>query len=168
MITRYKFLREINGKIKSDSGNEAWTIGEWKKTKGVVKLCERGFHCSKKVYQAFSYIQGEILAVVECKGASDIQNDKEAYSEMRIVKAYKWQKGDSVDLAIYCAKLVLKNFEDVYPNDDRPRKAIEAAIAYKKCPCEAHQSAAWSAESAAIKKIDLWMTRRINKLKLLK
>lgn len=25
--TRYKFLREVNGKIKSDSGNITWKIG---------------------------------------------------------------------------------------------------------------------------------------------
>ena len=33
----------------------------------------------------------------------------------------------SVDLAIFCAERVLPIFEAKYPNDDRPRKAIEAA-----------------------------------------
>jgi len=36
---------------------------------------------------------------------------------------------NQVKIAIYSAKLVLPIFEERYPNDDRPRKAIDAAYA---------------------------------------
>lgn len=49
---------------------------------------------------------------------------------MRIVKAYKWTPQDSVKLAIYSAELVIDIFEKQYPDDKRPRLAIEAAKAY--------------------------------------
>ena len=175
----YKFLREG---LKSDNGNEVWKIGKWKKHRGKLEMCKSGFHCSKRIYQAFSYIQGEILAEVEVRGKSIKREDKEVWSEMRIVRAWKWQKKDSVSLAIYCAELCLKNFEKVYPKDKRPRKAIEAAKLWLKGKMtdkelSAARSAAWSAESAAwpaawsaawsdlINKISIWMDKRLLTLK---
>ena len=132
MTKRYKFLREVKEKIKSNSGNQTWKIGKWKNHRGEVELCRAGFHCSKQIYQAFSYVGGEVLAVVECEEKSDIQDDKEVYSRMRILKAFRWTKTDSVSLAIYAAKLVIDIYEKEYPNDDRPRKAIEAAQKWLK------------------------------------
>jgi hypothetical protein len=58
-------------------------------------------------------------------------------------------KTQSVKLAVFSARLCLSAFEKVYPKDDRPRKAIEAAEAYISNPCEKTKSAARSAESAA-------------------
>ena len=142
-------MREVDGKIKSDSGEMTWQIDKWKTHRGKVELCESGLHCSKGIYQAFSYIQGEILARVECSGRSDISDDKEAYSKMRIVEAYKWQKKDSVALAIYAAKLVLHIYEEGYSKDKRPRKAIAAAVRYLKNPTEKNMAAAGAAARAA-------------------
>lgn len=144
-IYRWKFLNEVNGKIKSANGDLTWQIGKWKTHKGKLKICKQGLHCSKGVYQAFSYIQGEILAEVECDGRKQVQDDKEVYSKMRIVRAYKWQKKDSVELAIYAARLVLKYFEKKYPKDKQPRKAIEAAEKYVKNPTEKNRLAARAA-----------------------
>jgi hypothetical protein len=146
----YKFLREG---LKSDIGNLTWEIGKWVHQKGKLDICHNGLHCSETPYQAFSYIQGEILALVETKGEAIIADDKQCWSDMRIIKAYKWQKKDSVAFSIYAAELVLDNYEKIYPTDDRPRKAIEAA---KKVLFENTQenrsvanSAAHSAYSAA-------------------
>jgi len=58
-------------------------------------------------------------------------------------------KKQNVQYAIFAAELALCVFEKAYPNDDRPRKAIEAAKAYLKNPCEKTKSAARSAASAA-------------------
>jgi hypothetical protein len=56
----------------------------------------------------------------------------------------------NVLFACFSAKLSLKYFEKQYPNDKRPRLAIEAAIKWSKYPTKENQSAAWSAaESAA-------------------
>ena len=55
--------------------------------------------------------------------------------------------------AIYAAGLVLDIYEQKYPNDDRPRKAILAAKAYLKAKdkdaAEAAARAAWDAAGAA-------------------
>jgi len=54
-------------------------------------------------------------------------------------------KDQCVEIAIYSAELVLHIFEKEYPNDDRPRKAIEAAREYLKLKTSA---AAYAADAA--------------------
>ena len=146
MKIRYKFLREG---LKSNSGDCTWKVGEWKKHSGKVSLCNSGFHCSKEISQAFSFVQGEILAEVEVKGSNEIQDDKEVYSEMHIIRAWKWQKKDSVALSIFAAEICIEAFEKVYPDDKRPREAIEAAKKWLADPTKENESAALSARSAA-------------------
>ena len=124
----YKFLELKNNQIVSGYNNDfIWEVGKWYKTKGKLSMCNNGFHCSTEPLDALSYVSGEVLAVVEVRGKSEKQSDKQCWSEMQILKAYKWTKKDSVALAIYSAELVLDNYEKEYPDDDRPRKAIEAA-----------------------------------------
>lgn len=184
---KYKFLRTG---LKSENGEDRdWKIGKWRK-ESDIKICNSGFHCSDTPLQAFGYVRGEILAQVECKGESIIENDKSCWSEMKIVKAWHWTKEDSVALAIFAAEQVIDIYEKQYPNDDRPRKAIESAKAYLKDPSEKNKeasavawAAAWAATEAAaasssassaaraassaamIKKIDKWFTERVKTLK---
>ena len=143
---RYKFLRTG---LKSDSGDTKWKVGKWKKYKGELEMCESGFHCSIEPYDAFNYVQGEILAEVEARGKNLKQDDKEVWQEMRVIKAFKWTKKDSLRLAIFSAELVLKNFEKEFPNDKRPREAIEAAKKVLFRDTDKNRSAARSAKSAA-------------------
>ena len=51
-----------------------------------------------------------------------------------------------VEYAIFAAELVLHNFETAYPQDDRPRKATEAAKTYLRVKGEGR--AAWAAGAA--------------------
>ena len=51
------------------------------------------------------------------------------------------KKEQSVKIAIYTAEKVIDVFEKKYPNDDRPRKAIEAAKAWLKEPTETNRAA---------------------------
>jgi hypothetical protein len=157
MKKRYKFLRKGN---KSENGNHKWTLGKWYKFDGGLEMCKSGFHCSKGIYQAFSYVQGEILAEVEIRGKHLTETDKEVWSEMRVVKTYAWTKIDSVLFSIYTARLCLDAFEKAFPDDKRPRLAIEAAEKYTKYPTKkngraaraagaAAEAAAWAAEAAA-------------------
>ena len=133
--------------IKSDNGDHRqWKIGKWEHQGGKINLCKNGLHCSRQINQAFSFVHGEVLAKVEVEGKSAIQDDKEAWSDMRIVKAWKWQKKDSVALAVYAAELVIDIYEKKYPKDDRPRKAIEAAKYWLKHP---HAAAAYADADAA-------------------
>jgi hypothetical protein len=161
MITRWKFLNLKGKTIVSNHGSTVWRINEWQHVDGEMKACSNGLHCSKKIYEAFSYVQGEVLAKVEVKGEHHDENDKSAYSDMRIIEAYKWTKKDSVALGIFSAEMCLKEFEKLYPDDKRPREAIDAARAVlahdtaknrsaaESAARSAAESAAWSARSAA-------------------
>jgi hypothetical protein len=143
-IRRWKFLRDG---LKSNYDGHQWTIGKWQKTE-CLELCH-GFNCSRRIIDAMAYVQGEILAEVEVQGQHFDGNDKSTHEDMRIIRAWKWTKNDSVAVSIFAAEMVLENFEKVYPDDDRPRKAIEAAKNYLDSPTEKNRSAAESAESAA-------------------
>ena len=154
----YKFLNLKDGKIVSNYDlNYVWKIGEWKKAEGEIKCCNNGFHASKDILDALDFVKGGILAEVEVKGESDKEKDKQAWSEMRIIKAYEWTKQDSVALSIFSAELCIRNFEKSYPDDKRPREAIEGARKWLKEPTKENKSAArsaawsaaWSAGSAA-------------------
>ena len=145
-IKRWKFLHRG---FKSSQGEIKWKIGKWAKPIKDLEICEQGYHCSKGIYQAFSYVQGQILALVECKGKHQSQDDKEVWETMRVIKAYRWTKKDSVSLAVFAARLCLDNFERAYPNDKRPREAIEAAERFIKYPTRSNKEAAESAARSA-------------------
>ena len=58
-------------------------------------------------------------------------------------------KDIQIEFACRCAEHVLHFYEDKYPNDDRPRKAIEAARACITDKSQAAEAAAWAARAAA-------------------
>ena len=135
--------------MKSAHGEIKWVKGKWQKHDGTVSLCDEGFHCSENVIDAMGFVNAEVIAKVEVRGKSDIKPDKQAWSEMRIVEVYEWEKEDSVKLAIYAAELVIDIYEKEYPKDDRPRKAIEAAKNWLKNPTAANANASYAAYNAA-------------------
>jgi hypothetical protein len=135
--------------MKSNSGDVTWKLNKWIKVDGALDMCNWGLHSSKHPYDAFSYVQGEILALVECRGEHLNNEDKECWREQRVIKTYKWTKKDSLKLAIYSAELVLKIFEDKYPDDKRPREAIEAAKKVLFKDTKKNRDAAHAAYTAA-------------------
>ena len=142
----YKFVTaEMTSKNDSSC---VWKLGEWKKWDGPLKLCESGFHDSPTPSESLNYVYGDRWFITETRGRHLNQDDKSTHSEMRLVKELP-VKAICVRFAIACARRSLSNYEKKYPNDGRPRKAIEAAEAYLKDPSEKNRDAAWSAESAA-------------------
>jgi len=142
-IKLYKFL---NRGMKSEYGNKKYRIGQWYKTSRPLEMCGWGFHGSKRIIDAFGYVQGSILCEIEVRGKSIKEDDKQCWSEMKIRRAWKWKKRDSVALAIFAAEQVIDLFEKEYPKDKRPREAIEAARKWLKNPS---RDAAWDAWDAA-------------------
>jgi hypothetical protein len=147
--TQWKFLRQRGEKIASEHGDQEWTGGEWYEVEGWIHACVNGFHCSPGILAALGYVQGEILAEVETAGDADVLDDKSAHRKMRIIRAWKWTKKDSVQLAVFAAEKVLSVFEDSRPGDQRPRQAIEAAKAWLANPSEANRYVANVADVAA-------------------
>uniref|UniRef100_A0A6H1ZGZ0 Uncharacterized protein n=2 Tax=viral metagenome TaxID=1070528 RepID=A0A6H1ZGZ0_9ZZZZ len=74
---------------------------------------------------------------------------KYAWANWLVVHVMR-NKNQRVRYAIYAASLVLKYYEDCYPDDDRPRKAIQAAKKYLK------NKNIWSARSAAASAESAW------------
>jgi hypothetical protein len=142
---KYKFVRTG---LKSNHDGFQWKLGNWHKTE-CQELCV-GFNCSDRVIDALSYVKGEILCEVETKGKSFIGENKSTWESMKITKAWHWRKKDSVAMAIFSAELVIDIFEKKYPQDNRPRKAIEAAKEWLKDPTDQNTaSAAYAARAAA-------------------
>lgn len=172
----WKFLNKKGRSIVSDKGDQEWKIGEWVHVDGEIRACKNGLHASKKILDAFGYVQGTVLARVEVKGKHDDENDKSAYSDMRIIEAYEWTKKDSVALAIYSAELCLDEFEKLYTDDNRPREAIEAAKKVLVHDTAKNRSAASeaasargavSARSAARTRIEKWLLGHVKEMKKL-
>jgi hypothetical protein len=148
---KMKLYKSMRKGLKSNFDGSKWKIGEWRKT-DCTEICI-GFNCSKNIIDAMSFVDMEILAEVQTRGITFISSDKQTSEEMKIDRAWKWDKKDSVMLAIYAAELVIDIFEKQYPNDKRPRNAIEAAKTYLKAPNRAASAAAgdaaWAARAAA-------------------
>ena len=143
-MKKYKFVRTG---LKSNHDDSQWEIGKWRTTE-CKELCV-GFNCSDRVIDALNYVKGEILCEVEAKGTSFTDKDKSTWESMRIIKAWHWKKEDSVALEIFSAELVIDVFEKKYPDDKRPRQAIEAAKAWVNIPNQKNSDAAYAAAYAA-------------------
>ena len=76
-----------------------------------------------------------------------VKEDRWDWANWTICRLFS--KENKIRYAIFAAEQTLDNFEKVYPNDKRPRQAIEAALKYLNEPTEENKSAVRSAESAA-------------------
>ena len=147
----YKFLIDSMESSKGDCGT--WELGVWKEHGNKLKMCDSGFHASPTCLDSLEYAYGNRWFIVEAKGRILHNKDKFVASRMRIVREIPNLKRIMVMFSILCAKRCLKRFEDKFPDDKRPRQAIEAAQAWLDNPTDANMSAAGSAalsvESAA-------------------
>src|SRR3990167_2200991 len=164
--TLWKSLGYKNGKIMSKkNGDSVWVISEWKKYDGKIDLCNSGFHASERIIDTMFFVNCEILAKVEVRGENIKEKDKQVWSEMQIVKAYKWEKKNSVALSIFAAELCLENFLKVFPDDKRPREAIEAAKKWLENPNAENESAARSAARSVARSVEsarlAWSARSV-------
>jgi hypothetical protein len=113
-----------------------------------VKLCEFGFHASLKPLDALSFVNWEdaVICLVELGGTIIKGDDKVVASERTVIA---WCSADDIlhEFACQCAESTLHHFERSFPNDSRPRLAIEAKRQFKRGEISAQKLNA--AESAA-------------------
>lgn len=126
----YHFLKED---MRSCNGTEpAWTLGETRILKDKIIPCEYGYHASFTLFGALSYAPGPVACLVELSGEIIEHGnpiDKYAASSRQLIKAINIGKQLRL-FAADCAEHVLHIFEEKFPNDLRPRKAIVAARDY--------------------------------------
>jgi len=143
---------------------------KWPKRVGVwtpdetPKLCASGWHLATRQGIAEHARTGAVLWIAEGRGASVVAEDKVAFSSARLVS----QVGTlteviAVQWAAECAKRVLRHYEDHYPEDKRPREAIQAALKWAKDPTEANRAAAYAANVAYEKEYE-WQSDRLLEL----
>ena len=147
-MTYYKFLVDGN---RSSYGDCDWQVGEWHAAVGELCACKNGFHASEKPLDAFNYVRGVAVAIVEVDGEVITEGNKICAQRMRATAIVPWTKIDSVELAIFAAELVLPIWLAAYPDDDRPAKAIEMAKQYSAAGAAAYAAAdaAYAAAYAA-------------------
>jgi len=159
-------LYKLTNKNGCTQGNTQWGIG----VTHELKATEKPRLCTKDVLHAYKNIN---LALLLNPNHANISNPKiwEAEGEIVVedygkVGCFKltttkelscpdWYIDDKkrrrvqVQFAVLCAESVLHIYENQYPDDNRPRKAIEAAQNYLKKPSNAAAKAANAAANAA-------------------
>jgi immunity protein 5 of polymorphic toxin system len=151
----YHFLR---ADFTAGSGNEKpWEIGEERTVEGPIELCTSGYHSSPTLWDALSYAPGLLACLVEISEPIAKDETKQVSQSRKLVKAVNIER-DLRLFAVDCAERVLHLFEHKCPNDDRPRKAIQAArdfangkidAAARAAAGAAAGDAAWAAARAA-------------------
>ena len=137
--------------------------------KHIKKKIKNPELCSSDVFHAYGDINLAFLLnpihadiknprLFEAKGKVVVRDfGKVGCFDFKLVREIKYPKwvGSDIDtkvrlyFALLCAKEVLPIFEKEFPNDKRPRKAIEAAQKVLENDTEENrQAAAWAAEAA--------------------
>jgi hypothetical protein len=132
-----------------------WEIGRTNSVPKTVNplLCSSDvIHCYKNLNLGLllNPIHANIKnpIILECTGEIVVEDyGKKGVFQLTPIKKIRtpaWVKNNKVRIlfAIFCAESVLDLFEKKYPNDDRPRKAIEATKEYLKNPIEKNAAAA--------------------------
>ena len=156
-------LYKLTDQKGNTKNNTHWDVGVTHK----VPNCKVPMLCSDNVLHAYTNINLAFLLnpvhgdinnplIWECEGDVAVKDwGKVGVFALTITKELivpKWVKSDNerlviIAFAILCAEAVLKIYEDEYPNNDCPRKAIEAAKEYLKNPSA--RAAAYAADAAA-------------------
>jgi len=158
-------LYKLTNKNGCTQGNTQWGIG----VTHELKATEKPRLCTKDVLHAYKNIN---LALLLNPNHANISNPKIWEAEGKIVvedygkvgcfkltttkelSCPDWYIDDKkrrrvqVQFAVLCAESVLHIYENQYPDDNRPRKAIEAAQNYLKKPSNAAAKAAYEAYEA--------------------
>ena len=151
METLYKVLA-ADGKSPYHGGSGEWFLpsskkpGKWMPRIKDIALCSRGYHVIT-LDQLSTWI-GPTLYVVETKGKEILGEDKRVTEQARLTrKVETWNDKTLRLFAADCAEHVLGLYEKVYPNDDRPKKAIKAARDFANGLIDAN-AAAYAANAA--------------------
>ena len=126
--------------------------GKWLPAIADPETCRRGYHVVTAAHLREHWgREGSVLYIAEVRGAIATDTDKLACEQIRLVNRVGTLTRDVlVTFAADCAARVLPIFEARFPDDDRPRKAIEAARSGGAAADRAHAAyAAYAAANAA-------------------
>ena len=153
----YKVLNTDGTACHGGSGE--WSLphdgepGAWMPPiEGTLVACVHGYHlCRDK--QVLGWL-GPALYEAEYEGECLEGGDKVVVRKARLLRKLKWDERSARLFACDCAERVLHIYEEQYPNDKRPRTAIETSRHFAngeatKDELDAAWAAAWDAAGAA-------------------
>ena len=171
----YKFLTEDNkGRYSGFDFTEylpADQPGKWLPKVDKLEMCKSGYHACKKA-DVFEWLEAQMYEV-EFSGKKLKGDNKDCAQEMRFIRKIESYNDKTLRLfACWCVEEVLPIYEKEYPNDNRPRSAIEVAKRYangkatkdelyaardaaRDAAWDAARDAAWDAARAAAIKTQL-------------
>jgi hypothetical protein len=124
--------------------------GKWLPAVAAPKPCARGYHVVDIAHLPAHWGIPGVLYEVEVRGKTVEDGDKTACAQIRLVRRVgELTPGIAATFAADCAERVLGLFEAKFPDDDRPRKAIEAARACIADPTPENRAAARAATEDA-------------------
>ena len=151
----YHFLRETM--TSPNAPEEIWTVGQKRTLSGgTIEPCVRGYHASPTLWAALIYAPGPVACLVELSGKTVPHGDpvdKYAARSRKLIAAVNIDR-ELRHFAADCAEHVLWLYERDYPDDLRPRNAIQAGRDFADgrigaAAWDAARAAAWAAAGAA-------------------
>lgn len=128
----------------------SWTPGEWVEVEGKVEACVNGLHACRD-RQVLEWL-GPALFELEYDGEPVDAGNKVVGRKARLVRRFEsWNERTARLFACDCAERALPAYERSYPEDARPRMAVETARRYADGHATADELAAasWDAGDAA-------------------
>jgi hypothetical protein len=152
MIKAYHFLPDD---LRADEDivaglDEPWHIGDTRKYKSVKInsgdgefITESGYHSSKTLWDALMQANGPVACLVEVStplfSSDSTEGPSAQISEVRKLIATVDVRSELRRYACDCAERVLSIYEDRYPHDDRPRRAIDIARRFARDDATANE-----------------------------
>jgi hypothetical protein len=152
-MTLYKVL-DSNGQ-PNNGGTGSWPLptdqpGDWIGVTGKLVPCRNGLHLCDGELQLLSWLGPRIFVAEHDGERIDHNGDKIVVRRARLLYETAWDDRTARLFAADCAEHVLPIVERERPDDDRPRKAIEAARASARGEIDRQElDAAWAAARAA-------------------
>ena len=136
--------------LPTQNEDGSWCPGEWMpEVQGDLELCANGYHLARET----DLLRWLNASIYEAEPSSEmIEGDgKVVCRSVRLLRKTPWNQQTIVLFACDCAERVLPLFEREYPDDQRPRQAIETARkwAHGKATLEEVHAAAHAAAYAA-------------------
>lgn len=117
---------ELQWSLPMQNPDGSWTPGEWMpEVDGDLVICKNGYHLTSA-----EHLLDWVNAVIYEAEPSDEQetgDDKIVCRSVRLLRRMHWDERIARLFACDCAERVLEVFENIYPDDLRPRHAVDVA-----------------------------------------
>ena len=146
-----EFYKVLNADLTSrNGGTYQWVLGEWApEIDGDLIPCVNGYHVCQDS-DLLGWL-GPVICEAEIGGGCIRARDKTVARTARITRMLgTWNERTARLFACDCAERVLPLFERSYPNDSRPREAIETARRFANSQATAEELAAARVAARAV------------------